>query len=137
MIRQIVRLLSLVLLVTPCSADEATSPADVTGTFSNLEFHERSGDLAGVEATIVFSFKGHYAIIKCADGVPVVVPLKVEGPRIQYELTPSHEDSLCGLGIRYGEVDGDILRLWRAGGLDSPAVLKRQSSYWNDRSRIG
>jgi hypothetical protein len=137
MLTRTILLLIAIQVAAIGGAEDPEQDISVTGTYTNLEYHERSGDLGGIEATIVYSFKGHYIVIACASGVPVVLPLKVDGLRIEFELKEVHEDSLCGLGARFGEVTSDSLKLWQLGGVESPTVLKRQSSYWSARDRIG
>ena len=130
------RILLPVLFVAFYALAAVATEIPVPGTYSNLAYHRRAGDLLGTEIHIVFSFQGHYATFQCASCVPVVVPLKVNGHRIEYTLNESHGDSLCGAGTRMGEVTPFGLEIWRADDPESKLKLKRQRSYWDERKRV-
>ena len=125
--------ISVALLASALAADAADN--SVTGVFSTLEFHKRSGDLAGKEIQIIYSFQGHYLVIQCASGVPNVVPLNVEGLKITFTLGEKQEDALCGLGTYEGEVRINELLLWSKGDKKHLEVLPRRESYWVKRDR--
>ena len=126
--------LALLATSTPTlAADWATPSVHIAGTYSDLAYDGGSGDLLGTEIRIVYSLKGHYAVIQCSAGVPAVTPLKVHGDRIEFALTEAHEDSLCGSGTRTGIVSADALELWESSRPESKLRLKRQPSYWDRR----
>src|SRR5258708_38700882 len=107
------RFISVALLASALAA--AAADNSVTGVFSTLEFHKRSGDLAGKEIQIIYSFQGHYLVIQCASGVPNVVPLNVEGLKITFTLGEKQEDAFCGLGSYEGAVRSNERFLWSRG----------------------
>lgn len=128
----------MLVLLAACHLHTADAPAaaPISGTFSDLTYHQESGDLLGTEVHITFSFQGFVAVVHCASGVPVVVPVSVSGQEIAFTLTELHEDSLCGEGSYTGRVDDAALTLRESSSPEYTKVLKRQQSYWDARNRI-
>src|SRR5688572_4846630 len=78
---------------------QATASPNPTGLFGQLEYHQSSGDVVGLEVFIVKGQKGYVAIVQVAEGVPmdpIVVPIKFEGPVLSFEMRSGKET------LRYG-----------------------------------
>ena len=118
-----------------CVAKGASiDPPRVTGVFSDMAYHEESGDIVGMELFVVNSVKGYHAVVQWSDGtpgVPAVVPVELSGARIAFELPATFpargrfSGVLSKEGI-VGKFDSDII------GADGTRemTLRRKPSYW-------
>jgi hypothetical protein len=107
----------------------------ITGLYTDMEFHEESGDVSGVEVFLVRSKQGAFVTFQWAEGspfVPVVVPAKISGQRISFEL-PEVNGSISG--VFDGEVANDAIHGRFLNGIRNKDggdifVLKKKESYW-------
>ena len=121
---------TIALLLCACvaigNAENAPRP---TGTFTDMRYHRESGDVLGTEVSIVYSRQGYYAVYQSSEGepgVPVVVPAKVEGTSLQFDV-PAATDSR---GRFTGTFDAAGLTGTFAGSQER-VDLKRSASYWS------
>ncbi len=103
----------------------------VVGTYSSFRVSARSGDLGGLEISIVPDPIGHSAVVQGSEGAPafpVVVPVTVAGSRIEFTIP---EPSRCGLapGTYSGVVSPTALDL--SGPPPFSTKLPRKRSYWS------
>jgi hypothetical protein len=108
------------------NADSAPRP---TGTYTDMRYHRESGDVLGTEVSVVNSRQGYYAVYQSSEGepgVPVVVPAKVEGTSLQFDV-PAATDSR---GRFTGTFDATGLTGTFAGSQER-VDLKRSASYWS------
>ena len=86
--------LGLLASEAPSQSRRAARPADVTGVFGALEHHEESGDVLGLEVFIYNTRNGYMAAVQVAEGepeVPVVVPVRIDGQKMMFELPTGNE----------------------------------------------
>lgn len=103
----------------------AQAPAQqvrVTGMFSDMRYIPQAGDVLGTEVFIVVSPGGYSAVVQIAEGepgLPVVVPITVNGLDVSFTVTPK---------LRFaGRVSSGAL----VGTLgDEKVSLRRGKSYW-------
>jgi hypothetical protein len=119
-------------VVVAWSMHKAQPAALVTGTFSNLEYHQESGDLLGTEVRIVPSRDGLKAIVQFSEGeptVPVVTDVVASGDRVVFRVPApgSGFDSFEGI-VSATELRGTFSY---AGGATEVITLKRGCSYWD------
>ena len=107
------------------------------GTFSNLRYIPESGDVLGIEITIVPQYKTAYAIFQCGEGAPtdpVFVPVELK--RNHFRFVIRSQDRSCD-GIFIGTITQRGMNLaavsevpnqeaYNAGGF-----LPRRLSYWS------
>ena len=126
-------LLGLFLLVTASTglawalSDEENEPFKITGCYSNLAYHEESGDLLGWELFIVFSSDTYHVLFQESEGWPTVLlllPLKVEGSSIRFTVPRAAGGqeftgtvSAAGITGRFADLNQEIF-------------LPRKPSYW-------
>lgn len=112
----------------------ATRPARVTGMYSDMSFHQESGDVSGIEVFVVLTSRGYFVIFQSSEGepaVPVVAPAKIEGKSIEFDLPPEcayagkFRGTLTEEGITGNFPSGRL-------GPDGSSVirLKKGKSYW-------
>lgn len=129
-----IRLIIFALLITlqffllPLSVASTVGKAKVTGIYSDLAFHEESGDVLGEELIIVFSRDGYFVVFQSSEGeptVPVVTPAQINGQKIVFMLPAPMAER--------GEFIGKISRNGLVGKFQSSGQvlhLKRKNSYW-------
>ncbi|MGH8069041.1 MAG: hypothetical protein ACRERE_28160 [Candidatus Entotheonellia bacterium] len=111
-----------------------TRPARATGIYSNMSFHEESGDVLGIEVFVMRSSKGYFVVFQSSEGapaVPVVVPVRIDGKSIEFDLPAEcayagkFKGTLTEEGITGGFPSGRL-------GPDGSSLirLKRGKSYW-------
>lgn len=113
------------------SAAALEEVARITGTFSSLAYNDESGDLGGMEISIVYGGGNHYAVVQCSEGspgIPFVAEIQVQGSRIRFTL-PKDSASGCPEATYNGIVSSEGLR-GQFAGLGEPELLRRKSSYW-------
>jgi len=119
------------------SLSSSAEEVSIAGVYSSLEYHQRSGDIAGQEATILLTFMGLKIVTYCGPGVPVVVPLEKKDDVYYFELDESEEDSLCGHVENNVKSTKDHLLIWQEGSDTQKAKkLPRQPNYWVERNRV-
>ena len=72
----------------------------MTGTFSSMHVSERSGDIVGMELSIVGSASGYMVVAQGtegAPGTPVVLPLTLSGSVVEFAAPPA-----CPCALREG-----------------------------------
>jgi hypothetical protein len=117
---------ALSLLAWQASFSE--TPPKPTGIFTDMSYHSEGGDMLGTELFVVKSNHGYYVIYQSSEGepsVPVVIPAKVDGTKINFDV-PSSVDS-------NGSFSGVISNTGLIGTFsDSQQIvhLRRASSYW-------
>lgn len=106
------------------------------GTFSNLEYHKTSGDLAGFEIKIVPTTRGYQGALLMAEGMPrelVVVDVNVEKSQIRFNV-PSTYDVYGGTTFT-GSFDAKSIRgRFHFPGGGTQDVLLRRRSHWDPPS---
>lgn len=101
---------------------------NICGCYSDMYFHEESGDILGNEIFIINSKTGYYVLYQESSGWPTVLyllPLKVKNDRIQFAI-PSECQQM-------GQFDGKISDVRLDGSfkkIDYHFVLKKNQSYW-------
>jgi hypothetical protein len=114
-------------------AAEAGDPPSfkITGTFSNLTYSKRGGDMVGSEIFILSATGATFAMIQCGAGrlgAPILVPIMINPPHIRFTV-PSENDANCPSG----EVRATISARGLSGKSDAsdwPGFLPRRKSYW-------
>ena len=127
------RVLSLLIVPAICIALGSTQcqaeDLKITGMYSSLEFNEEGGDLLGMEMYLVYGGgDAYFALVQCAEGAPtapLLVPVKVSGSKVSFNLTGSPE---CGTSFT-GVVSKDGLR-GRFAGQEEDRWLPRKRGYW-------
>src|SRR2546421_18097 len=81
---RMIRRSAIALLFAAVSSSAVAQGPPIAGTYSDLAYDQRSGDLLGTEVHIVYSFRGYFVVMQCAAGVPAVMPAKVAGDRLEF-----------------------------------------------------
>lgn len=106
------------------------------GTYSDLEFHKKSGDLSGIELKIIYSEKDSYLLFQSAGGVPSVpVLMKVKIENNYFVVTIPEGTDYSGAILHGIFTEGGINAEFTNGPL-SPSgerkfFLERSKSYWD------
>ena len=104
----------------------------ITGTFSNLQYVQESGDLLGYELRILFTSRGYFAVVQVANGGAGSVALEaanIAGQNVSIQL----HDQPSGIV----SLDGTIGAKWFEGiakfdtGTKERIKLARKKSYWD------
>ncbi len=85
--RRVLLAMALLLLTPTAWADDDTAP--LAGVYSDMYFNHTRGSLLGVEIFVIPSPQGYHVLFQGAGGraeVPVLVPAKIEGNRIEFTL---------------------------------------------------
>jgi hypothetical protein len=130
---------SLVSFAPPTSGArtdvQAVRGSKPTGTFGRLQYHKESGDLGGLEVFVVHGLSGYMAVVQIAEGAPadpIVIPIKLEGSVVSFEMKSGPET------LRYrGTVRADgLYGRFESGAFsdreDGFFLLRRGRSYWQD-----
>ena len=134
---KIIRLLLICVAISALATEgRAGTPASlrVTGTFSNVRYHEETGDVTGLEIRIVaVAGRRLQAIIQLFEGEPSevrVVDLKRNGLRVSFPLPDlwSSEDGRFEGTVSKTKLSGTITY---ATGVKEQLELKRSKSYWD------
>jgi hypothetical protein len=107
----------------------------LTGIYSDLEYHDESGDLAGTEIFLINTKKGYYIYFQSSDGsggVPVVVPAKLNENKLTFEIP---EDVADFSGVFQGQITDRVLSgRFTNGVLSKDGTnlfnLPKKNSYW-------
>lgn len=127
--------LGFVLLpITIYAANNRSIQTKVTGVYTNMFMNPTTGDLAGVEVSLVQTQKGYHVVFQAAEGepsVPVVAPAIVSGTAIEFTVPRGafYEGKFSGRitpKAMIGHFDGGQL------SHDGKAefVLRKMKSYW-------
>lgn len=118
------------LLLCACVAvGNAEDAARPTGTYTDMRYQRESGDVVGTEVSVVYSRQGYYVVYQSSEGepgVPVVVPAKVQGVSLQFDV-PGATDAR---GRFTGTFDAAGL-VGSFSGSQERVDLKRSVSYWS------
>jgi len=115
--------------------EQAARPGKPTGTFGRLQYHKESGDLSGLEVFVMHGLSGYVAVVQIAEGAPadpVVVPIKLEGPVVSFELKSGAETLRYRGTVRDDGLYGKFHNGAFSGREDGFFLLKRGRSYWQD-----
>lgn len=100
----------------------------ITGIYSDLTYHEESGDVLGDEVFVVFSNQGYFVVFQGSEGAPyrpVVVPAQVDGASISFVLPPQVDPR----GAFSGQlVNDELVGTFKNNG--QSIRLKKRASYW-------
>ncbi len=124
-----------VSLASPSWATVETSKLRVVGTYSNLRYSPRSGDLGGVEIKIVPSRGGGFqGALQIAEGSPsqlMVVDVIVEQNKIRFRIPNSYP--IYGGGTFEGVIEPAAIRGHFTFGeaVNEEISLKRGRGYWD------
>ena len=112
---------------------DAQSTRMVTGTYTNMYYHQAGGDVIGQELKIVMVQGGGYqGALQFAEGEPgdlLIVDVTVTGNRITFSVpdADAHAGQFGG-ELRNGVIQGEFR--YRTGGVEKVA-LKKGKSYWD------
>ena len=102
-----------------------------TGTFSNIYYHQKSGDLLGVEIRIVLARKGYKGTIQICEGEPsdlILIDPVFRGNKISFTVnSPIYQINFEGTIDSKGISGVSSF----PGGGKSKDNLPRKSSYWD------
>jgi hypothetical protein len=125
-------LLAIVVLATVAAAGEKKPVVRVAGTYTNLEYHEESGDLVGVEVKIVPVDDGFQAAVLVSEGAPqplVVVTVSAKGGAVRFDVPGQNGTSWSFIGtIGAKALTGTITY---ESGYRQKIVLQRRCGYWD------
>ena len=117
------------LFSSPACADQKIKYA---GTFSSLEYHPESGDLAGEEIKIVWTRKGYQGAMQIAEGGPselMLIKPTLKGNEITFSV--NYEGDICEFKgtIDNNGIKGNLVFVDTGG--EAVLNLKRKHSYWD------
>ncbi len=116
------------ILITQVSFGQKRRPQAAWGipeTYSNLLLEPETGDVGGMEVVIIKSYGGDWAAVVIADGTagdPVLVPVKLDYPNIEFTLPEAAPYE--GYGKFTGRITRQGMVLWNKG--QRVGVLRRQ-----------
>jgi hypothetical protein len=128
----------MLLCVVACGADlnaQATGPNRPTGLFGRLEYHKESGDVVGLEVFVMKGRSGYVAVLQIAEGVPedpVVVPVKIDGAVLTFEIRAENETLRYRGTVRRDGLYGKFDNAAFSDREDGFFLLKRGRSYWQE-----
>lgn len=111
-----------------CATAAENPPVKVTGLFSDMAYNRDGGDVIGIEVFITYSGKGYFVVYQSAEGeptVPVVVPAKISGTSISFDV-PADTDPR---GSFTGTMNAHEL-VGAFSGNQTTVHLRRKASYW-------
>lgn len=110
---------------------QAADKIKYTGTFSNLAYHEETGDLLGVELRIVYTRAGYKGILQIAEGgagdLIIVSPI-IKGDKISFTINHAPYNSVFNGTISNDDITGYFIY---KNGVKSKEELPRKQSYWD------
>lgn len=95
---------------------------------SNMAYNREGGDVLGIEVFIVHSNRGYFAVYQSSEGEPappVVIPVKLTGTSVSFEVPPSVD----ARGNFTGTIDAKGLA-GSFSGSGEKVRLERKASYW-------
>lgn len=123
--------LILLALIAASYATYAAHPVKLTGTFSDMQYSQESGDLIGHELHIVFTNAGYEGTYQIAEGEPsklMLVNIRFSGDQISFSvLTGRYAGSFVG-NINSKGVTGVFT--YKSGATEK-IDLPRRNSYWD------
>lgn len=104
----------------------------ITGTYSNMYYNEKGGDVLGYELKIVYTGDRFQGALQIAEGVPgplMLVDIQASGAKISFSIPEgtSHAGQFNG-AIEKGVLKGAFH--FKSGGSDKVELLRRKS-YWD------
>ena len=123
-------------LASSAKATVETTKVRVVGTYTNLRYSTRSGDLVGVEIKIVPARgRGFQGALQIAEGSPselMVVDVIVEQSKIRFRIPNSYP--IYGGGTFEGVIESAAIRGKFTFGeaLNEEISLKRGRGYWDN-----
>ncbi|EKE2795529.1 hypothetical protein OUL80_003196 [Salmonella enterica subsp. enterica serovar Tees] len=113
-------------LISLASITCAENKIKVTGIYSDLKFHDGTGDVVGTEIIIGYSSKGYWISFQYSEGeptFPIIVLASINKGKITFKV-PSEINEFNGEissdGWLVGEFDGNKQKI----------ILQRGKSYW-------
>ena len=127
-------LILIICFAFPVFAQGARSK--VTGTYTDMCYNAKGGDILGMEVSIVGSREGYFAIFQASEGqpaIPAIVKVIVKDQEVQFTIP----EVTIFSGTFKGTIDNNGLRGSIEGysGYASKLFLKRQASYWQKESK--
>lgn len=137
MLKSVYKLIVTLLLsfAMGMSAANAACPyKHVSGTYSNFATHPESGDLLGIEITILWARGVYYVVFQSSEGepsVPVIAKAEVNDGNIHFVLPPESPYREFKGVITPCSITGSFI-----GGQLSPRgkkvfTLEKKSGYWH------
>ena len=128
--RSLLVCLATCALMLALSATRAAdvSPPRMTGMFTDMTYNEEGGDVNGIEVFLVYSNRGYFAVYQSSEGepsVPVVVPAKVQGTMVTFQVPPTVDARGTFTGT---VIDNELSGTFSGNG--QAVHLKRKPSYW-------
>lgn len=126
----IVIVISLLFVTCPSHAENKIR---ITGTFSDLYYHEEAGDLLGFEIRIVLTRNGYEGTFQAAQGGPesliLLKNISVKGNTLEFKIPAD----FSWAGEFIGKISKNRLTgtLTLNNGNKIALVLKRGKSYWD------
>ena len=104
----------------------------VTGTYTNIQYNNESGDLNGIEILILPTPNGFKAVIQIAEGgagAPFIVDLKVDADHLSFKLPASIDENGSFEGVVHaGSLNGTLSY---SSGSSEKVILSKSCSYWD------
>ncbi len=131
---KLVAALLIPLTMGMSSANEACSYKSSSGTYSSFSSHPESGDLLGIEITVLWARGSYYTVFQSSEGeptVPVIAKADVKDGNIHFILPPESPYREFKGVITPCSVTGSFV-----GGQLSPIgekefTLEKKNSYWH------
>lgn len=126
--------LTIVTMLIFLSNSSAFAENFKNGTYTSFEYHEESGDIVGIEISIIPSRTEYWVVFQESQGeprAPIIVPAKIYNDTITFELPDSSNYS--------GRFVGKFLKGYIVGEFESSVLapdgskffrLRYGSSYW-------
>jgi len=124
--------LAICLVMQTFPSKSMSGTIQKTGIFSNMRYHEESGDLLGIEIFIFVADEGYYALFQESEGgpgKPYLVPIVISNETFNLTLPVS---SLNISTLVYNcKIEAHRLVLkYQIGKEKREIILKRKASYW-------
>jgi hypothetical protein len=116
------------ILISQASLGQRQRPRAAWGvpeTYSNLALELETGDVGGMEVVLIKSYSRDWAAVVIADGTagdPVLVPVKLDYPNIEFTLPEAAPYE--GYGKFTGKITRQGMVLWNKG--QRVGLLRRQ-----------
>ncbi|MDR1074622.1 MAG: hypothetical protein LBL45_13310 [Treponema sp.] len=124
----------LVLMLSGCGkvqqpdiSSEKNKYVKITGCYSNLHYHDESGDLLGWEFIIVYAGDGYHVLFQESEGVPTVLlllPVTVNGNTIRFTIPRNYGNTQFEGVVTADRLTGTF------SNYPLEIVLERKKSYW-------
>lgn len=107
-------------------------PVKVTGIYSDMLYHDETGDVVGVELFIFYSREGYYVLYQESEGSPnslMLLPVTLKDNRVKFEYSYDNDKYYTFSGVI---VDDGILGTYSN---ERSVELKRKESFWADNEK--